>query len=83
MMKIVKKGEEWRRNQFKAMIKRNWIDLSGEDVDNLVQKMRDSFVGSGMGWRPVSDYIPKGWRPKSGEAYYQCVADIENYDYNR
>ena len=69
------KGLEWRRNQFQDMIKRNWTDLSGEDVDNLVKKMRaDGFYG---------ECIPKGWKPKSVDAYCGCIEDIENYDYNQ
>ena len=69
----MKYGEEWRRNQFQDMIKRNWTDLGGEDVDNLVKRMRDRH---GM-------YIPKGWKPKSVDAYLDCIADVENYDYNQ
>ena len=71
----MKREEEWRRNQFQDMIKRNWTDLGGEDVDNLVKRMRV--------YEYLARCIPKGWRPKSGEAYCGCIADYKNYDYNQ
>ena len=49
MDKIVEKGEEWRKQQFKGLIEKKWIDCD-EDVKGALKGNR---------------YIPNDWIPET------------------